>query len=895
MDNFYLYWGKSQKAAQASGDLYHLLPYHSLDVAACGYWLVKGNYFGVGSLLAQLGLTGDEAALWFAWLLGWHDIGKFGRSFQQIVIHPELVPPLADKNTKTHHSALGFWIWQKKLRAECKQQTWSLFATPLTRHELGTLDLLIAMVTGHHGTPPNEQVEGINSVHADDIVAVQHWLTALTQLLGRTALPARWSDTEWRKKTLRSVSWPLAGVVVLADWLGSNQNDFPYCNQSIPLSTYWAQALQRAETALRRLPTVALSAPFTAITDLFPFITQPTPLQQCAIDLPLATQGAELFILEDVTGAGKTEAALTLAHRLMGQGRASGLYVGLPTMATANAMFSRLRKAYRRLFESYSNPSLVLAHGARELNTDFTHSIWDAKPQAGAPYYSQPQEQTASADCNHWFADSRKKALLADVGVGTLDQALMAVLPFRHQSLRMLGLHHKVLLLDEVHAYDGYMLCLLERLLAFHASQGGCAIILSATLSQHQRQALVAAFARGAAQPVPALSKPDEYPLLTQFGRAVWREEPVATREQVRRCVAVNWLHGEDACIAQVVAAVQQGQCIAWVRNTVDDAIAAYKALSTLIDSEHLSLFHSRFAFADRLAIETQTLQRFGDDSTSVQRRGQVLVATQVIEQSLDLDFDLLISDLAPIDLLIQRAGRLQRHIRDASGKRDRVLGARDGRVSPMLMVHAPCWSDTPEVNWVRAALPGSSAVYQDHGCLWLTQSVLREQGQIRMPEQARLLVESVYGEQAMPPAQLQTSSDNAEGQRLSERATALQLLLKLESGYSINASDRWQKHEELSTRLSEPTVTLYLAHAVNGDVQPYASEPFAWEMSALKVREKLWLQVKDHIPHLTDAARVRVLEQHRLYGGEVVVLPVALSTCAFYCRCFGFQLQGES
>merc|ERR1712023_293119 len=201
-----------------------------------------------------------------------------------------------------------------------------------------------------------------------------------------------------------------------------------------------------------------------------------------AQDLPWRP-GPQLFVLEDVTGAGKTEAAMTLVHRLLEHGQARGVYFGLPTMATSNAMYGRVADIYRRWFDEQQVPNLVLAHGARHLNTDFAHSV--VSEQARDHAYGDG-EQTASAACNQWFADSRKKALLADVGVGTV-----------HQALRLIGLANKVLVVDEVHACDDYMAGLLEAILQAHAQQGGSAILLTATLPHSMKRNLVAAYQKG--------------------------------------------------------------------------------------------------------------------------------------------------------------------------------------------------------------------------------------------------------------------------------------------------------------------------------------------------------------------------------------------------------------
>ncbi|MDM3373916.1 type I-E CRISPR-associated protein Cas7/Cse4/CasC [Citrobacter sp. Cb010] len=457
----------------------------------------------------------------------------------------------------------------------------------------------------------------------------------------------------------------------------------------MPIEKYWPLALDKAKAALATIPPPSAVAPFSGIQTLFPFIQQPTPLQQKVLELDIDKDAPQLFILEDVTGAGKTEAALILTHRLMAAGTAQGLYFGLPTMATANAMFDRLSESWLSLYRSGSCPSLVLAHSARGLMDKFNQSIWSTESSGSEEL---DDKQPLSQGCAAWFADSNKKALLAEVGVGTLDQAMMAVMPFKHNNLRLLGLSDKILLADEIHAYDAYMSRILESLIEHQARSGNSTILLSATLSQQQRDRLVAAFARGAGSRAEApLLSYDDYPWLTQvIGQEVVSQH-VATRKEVERSVNVGWLYSEESCIARIERAVSKGKCITWIRNSVDDAIRIYRQLLARgrVQAEHLSLFHSRFAFYDRQRIETQTLSLFGKGE-STQRAGKVLIATQVIEQSLDIDMDEMISDLAPVDLLIQRAGRLQRHIRYRNG---RVKGSgQDERDAPELVILAPEW-----------------------------------------------------------------------------------------------------------------------------------------------------------------------------------------------------------
>ncbi len=526
----------------------------------------------------------------------------------------------------------------------------------------------------------------------------------------------------------------------------------------------------------------------------------------------------------------------------MSASKGQGLYVGLPTMATANAMYQRLAAAYHALFADNTRPSLILAHGGREMSDAFRQSVWQPSEQTAENYAHD--DVNAMGECHAWFADSRKKALLAEVGVGTLDQLLMAVMPFRHQSMRLLGMRDKILLLDEVHAYDGYMVKLLEGLLHFHAAQGGSAIILSATLPAALREKLLSAFSEGARFPAAEASDNAGYPWLSHLSANGLEEQPLATRPEVQRTVAINWLHQRSEALDIIYRVVAAGQCICWIRNTVDDALEIFQQLlqEGIIPEQNLLLFHSRFAFTDRIAIEDKTLSWFGNRAPVSERRGKVLIATQVVEQSLDLDFDWMISDLAPIDLLIQRAGRLQRHIRDASGQSKAALP--DERQPPVLHILAPDWQPEAEPGWLGPSLQGTGFVYPDHACLWRTQALLRQYGEIRMPENARQLVDGVYEHKIAAPPGLETLSDMAFGKVLSQRSVAAQNLLRHDKGYSREASDfLWDSDREFSTRLGEESVDVYLAWQDDmGELHPVEPEgDFRWEMSRLSVRRSWW------------------------------------------------------
>ncbi len=307
-------------------------------------------------------------------------------------------------------------------------------------------------ITGHHGKPPASEQYLFEDVICDTCVgAAQQFV----QTLGEVFNPPAWTCPADEQVVVR-MSWRLAGLTTLADWIGSNQCWFPYVLLE-RLRTRRAISGRMLCRALRlhcRLPDWRRSAlKFDGLRGLFPKIQTLTPIQRWSetVELPA---GPVLAVIQDLTGSGKTEAAMTLAHRLMASGRASGIYVALPTMATANAMFSRAAGCYRALFASDARPSLALAHGHAWLDPRFATAIDGVDNKSART--ETPADEPAEAHCAAWLADDRRRALLAQVGVGTVDQALLSVLPVRHAVLRLQGLANKVLIVDECHAFDFY-------------------------------------------------------------------------------------------------------------------------------------------------------------------------------------------------------------------------------------------------------------------------------------------------------------------------------------------------------------------------------------------------------------------------------------------------------
>ncbi|WP_429886413.1 CRISPR-associated helicase Cas3' [Geoalkalibacter halelectricus] len=890
------YWGKTVEDGR-----YHLLPYHCLDVAAVGWLLLDPHKSLCRHLAAQLGVEPVVLQRWASFFFCLHDLGKFASAFQGLV--PGLSPDLVTSRLiyTERHDSLGYLLWDDNddgLFFKAAER--GAFPTSGQRQLRRTLRAWMQIVTGHHGIPPKTgQIDLANHFTLQDREAALTFLLAIHEFFLSDTDAEILNDKELCRR-LNLVSWTLAGIVVLADWLGSGRPAERYVRHSLPLQEYWrdhAMPFAVEAVAAARIENSPI-APYAGARHLFPFIDKLTPLQHWATERELAdTQ--QLFILEDVTGAGKTEASLILAHRLMANGLADGIYVALPTMATANAMYERLRRAYKGLYARDASPSLTLAHGARHLSADFRLSLIPPENRHALQTYGLGEEPI-EAFCSDWLADSRKKALLSEVGVGTIDQALLAVLPTRHQSLRCLGLTRKVLIVDEVHSYDPYMNHLLRQLLVHHAAQGGSAILLSATLPFAMRSDYLNAFAEGAKLSPPELFLTDAYPLATHIPAAEPPETALAPRREVERTLTVSLLDSPDNAMEIIRLAVEQGKCVCWVRNTVADAIQAFRLLrrKDWIEKDRLMLFHSRFAMIDRQRIESATLKCFGKDSDAEMRRGLILIATQVVEQSLDLDFDVMISDLAPIDLLIQRAGRQHRHVRDSAGNRIDEEGARDRREPPVFYVLGPPPTEDPAEAWLKTVLPGTQAIYQHVGQLWLTQQILTT-GRLSMPGDARAFIEGVYGDAAQRtiPSALEPLTWKALGEDSGKLSMAHLNVLNLGKGYCRESSGGggWEDEARVPTRLGDDSIRIALVVPDGAETwRPYADvEAFSWELSMLSVPKSRWQKAWEAMSPEIRTSLATFREEYKVLKW-VELFPLTTELSDWYDEQLGWGLYKE-
>jgi len=306
----------------------------------------------------------------------------------------------------------------------------------------------------------------------------------------------------------------------------------------------------------------------------------------------------------------------------------------------------------------------------------------------------------------------------------------------------------------------------------------------------------------------------------------------------------------------------------------VFDAQEAYEVVNKHLNGNNIILFHARFALGDRLLIEKQIIEQFGKDSDAVTRSGKVVIATQVVEQSLDIDFDYMITDLAPIELIIQRAGRLCRHSRNKQGNH---IEGRDERGIPELAIFSPFFVDEPKANWYKVVFSKAAGVYEHHGQLWLTARWFDKHKKFRMPQDARDMIEFVYGEdtQESIPNTLQRQENKADGKDKAKASMADWGKLNIKSGYMPDTN--WLDDEKVPTRLGDIQTTVRLARWNGETLVPFFNND--WKLSEVSVK-RYWIAQEDNsYSKAIDTAKALMPDKGRF----CVVIPVVEKEGVFY------------
>jgi CRISPR-associated endonuclease/helicase Cas3 len=802
------YWAKAE-----DGD-WHPLVAHCTDVAAVLECLVAPGTVIGARLAAACGVpalpAADRARLCF--LAAIHDAGKTSHGFQT------KTRPKGERGNWKHRGHVKVLL--DSIGLPVLRPLFEEAVMPRIGGDRRTGPILLATAIAHHGRPwIVERRDGLSSLWCPD-GSGRDPVAEIRRLVEHAA---RWSGIDSFSGTQFSPVAPafthlFAGALTLADWVGSTRTAFPFepWADDDP-DRYLAVARERAASACARIglaprPVAVSLTGLPLLETIFPetFVearSTPTALQSLAAEMPLPEPGARLLI-ESETGSGKTEAALALYVRLRAEGRVGGLMFALPTRATATAMYDRVRSALRRMFPDGGEPTAALAVGGRQPLASSTEPLVAEAPQTWD-----------DGELERWASSSAKKFLAAEVVVGTLDQVLLGGLPVRHAHLRLAALSRHLLVVDELHAYDRYMAAVLGNLLELHSAAGGTALFMSATLASVARAAFggVDAPEREAAERTP-------YPTLAVCERpgAGWRDHPVTSESVPRR---IRWEPAtRPLALERAVEAARAGARVCVLRNTVRGARTAVDELAALghgdllwrpVDSPLTPPYHARYTAPDRRVLDEAVLARFGKGAAA-RTGGVILVSTQVVEQSLDVDFDLLVTDLCPVDVLLQRIGRLHRH-----RARDPHRPAEHRH--PLALVIAPeggfggrLTSRSLDLGW------GRDRPYPNYADGELTLRLVRDLPEIEIPRDNRMLVESVYHGDAREPLRLDEAWDsylnNAEGVELSAGWLGRDAALRFGDTY-VGCHEQFRNADEakVRTRLGDDSFRIPLDRPVRG------------------------------------------------------------------------------
>ena len=739
------HWGKSDRQAPQR---IHLLEHHLADVSACFEALLKQP--AIRKRLARAGGKDDldqTTAARLCVLAALHDVGKVNTGFQTQIWRPEDFPTQRKKPPRAGH-VQDF----APVLTGADGETAQWFSPALGWNELlgwddrggETVCALFIAALSHHGLPLNLQERGPNPPiwRPFGELNPQRCVERIARLV-RKWFPAAFARQAPPLPSPPEFQHAFLGLCTLADWIGSDKDRFPFHDE--PQDDYIDLARSRAAKSIRAigLDIAKQREEFQCVpefTRLFGFedAASPNSIQkQAALETPL---GERLAIIESETGSGKTEAALWRFARMYGKGLVDGIYFALPTRAAASQMHERITRFAGALFPGPAAPEPLLA-------VPGYLRAGDAAGKLLHDYQVEWEDNPDDAMRNRrWAAESAKRYLASQIAVGTVDQAMMAALRVKHSHMRAACLARNLLVVDEVHASDPYMRTILEALLDAHCNAGGYALLMSATLGSAARRRWLLGNRRARTATCTlesAIKMP--YPAV---GTASDGNEAVAAaggneREKAVRIEPLAAMPEFALVAGRALQAARAGATVLIVRNTVNFAIRTQQALEEKAadDEQHLlftlnsvpTLHHGRFAAEDRKQLDGRVEKLLGKEDRAA--GGRIVVGTQTLEQSLDIDADLLITDLCPVDVLLQRIGRLHRH-----DGRDRPEGFRE----PVCLVLLPATDLAPLLTQKKETngLGPNGFVYEDLRVLEATRRLTEERPLWRIPEMNRELVE---------------------------------------------------------------------------------------------------------------------------------------------------------
>ena len=779
----YFLWAKSAKVEDNHTG--HPVIAHLLDVAASSWAILQLEPESTRRLYAaDLGLPQTEALSWVYALVGLHDIGKVSPAFQQK--WPKgfvrLIRAEPGFDWRDDDSLLG----PTRPPGDIPHSLISQAVLPKLLEERGfsrSFRKSIADAVGcHHGF----RATSLETAGRERERGVGIWDEA-RETLTRAVCETVGVGTAPTSKTLTPSAFVrLAGLTSFADWIGSSfYPDLRFDGFENDLPGYYEAAKQLAETRVKSLgwtPRTPLKQGDVSFGEVFDYLTQasgkpfvPRALQTEVQQLLENVAQPTLLLIEAPMGEGKTEAAFYAYLRLQAEIGHRGLYIALPTMATGNMMFGRAAFFLNEQAKGRKIPlDLQLLHGATQLNTQY-------ETLQGKVQSNTEEDVLEYVQAREYFTHKRR-ALLSEYGVGTVDQILLTILNIKWFFVRLWGLSNRVVVIDEVHAYDTYTSSLVVTLVRWLHALGSSVILMSATLPKEKRKELLEAYG-GSDEDT------DHYPRIYKVSDGKTELVTFEGDHSRRLTVTLEAVPSDlDGLVSLLEEKLAKGGCAVCIVNTVDRAQRLYQKLAGL----ERYLFHARFPAEDRAALETSIMTKFGKDATraNAQRpKKAVLIATQVVEQSLDLDFDLMVSDLAPVDLLLQRAGRLWRHQRPAS---ERPVA------QPVLYVagmhHTGELPDLESYYWDK--------VYDPY-ILYKTWGVIHGLSTVVLPDDIDPLVQKVYDDNE--PVALNLSSDAEQKIKSDEEQFERQQLIDRKDGENAVVS-HVNKHGELQLRDATPS-----------------------------------------------------------------------------------------
>ncbi|MGW6421447.1 CRISPR-associated helicase Cas3' [Nocardia sp. NPDC055053] len=747
-------WGKSKGLPSAYPLMCHLLDAGAAAGVLWDQWLSPG----LRRFIAR-GLGVDEAGAraLVVWWAGLHDIGKAMHCFQSLdpvaFSGPVVDYPPGVGERRSHEYGSHAWL--------VSALTGYGFARRPAR-------MVAQLLGGHHGCFFDVDVR----VWAKPLAFVpelgsgrweQQRLLMVDAIHRCAGSPSPTASID------PAAAAVISGFVVLADWLVSQESflqkrlgDLPADGSREQLHAYFTRVQARIpglldEAGLGRLSLAA--GDFEAEHGFAPNALQASVQEQLPVQMGRC---GGLLIVAAPTGIGKTELALSAARAMAEASGASGFVFGLPTMSTANQIYERLIEYGQRRVTGRA--SLALLHSMAWMHDAYGPGAVGDGVVTGEGVVGDPLAVT------EWLIRAYR-GLLAPWATGTIDQALMAGVRVRYNMFRLLGLAGKVLVVDEVHAYDAYMQRLLCGLLTWLGRIGAPVVLLSATLPTAVGQRLARAYLAGAGHrstadlegcPYPgwlyadaetgtvsrvSVSTPTSTLVLRQHRVPIRQNRPV--REEALRRLLAGLVESRSGCVAVIC-------------NTVADTQITYQVLREWFDTEFgsegpgLWTLHARFPVDRRDELTDEIVDAYG--KTGLRPWG-VVVATQVIEQSMDLDFDLIISDLAPLALLLQRAGRGQRHQRE-----QRPEWAHEKRLEVLIPTGAE-----------GLVIPGGWPMVYPTSLLERTASLLAADREVEIPSDVQGLMEQVYDESFADGQPSASDLDRISDERLA-RAVAEQV-----------------------------------------------------------------------------------------------------------------------